>query len=150
MKILYQPFLLIKVLNKYFLLYAHDQSPPPLLKHWHIALPTLLWTFTFFHSMGPNIAFICFSGIFGPIMHFFNFFCQKVPFQTYMGMQASWKIVSVFSTNRLLRRLLRCFKVHPSAGFASSNKISVSPRSNHREWLTQCKNSYYYEKKRKQ
>jgi hypothetical protein len=39
------------------------------------------------------------------------------------------------------------YKVHPSAGFASSNKILVSPRSNHREWLTQCKNSYYYERK---
>jgi hypothetical protein len=33
------------------------------------------------------------------------------------------------------------FRVHPSAGFASSNKISVRPRSNHREWLTQCKTS---------
>jgi hypothetical protein len=41
------------------------------------------------------------------------------------------------------------FKVHPSAGFTSSNKVSVSPRWNHREWLTQCKNSYYYEKKKK-
>jgi hypothetical protein len=40
------------------------------------------------------------------------------------------------------------FRVHPSAGFASSNKISVSPRSNHREWLTQCKNFYYYYEKK--
>ena len=39
------------------------------------------------------------------------------------------------------------FKVHPSVGFASSNKVSIRPRSNHKEWLTQCKNSYYYEKK---
>ncbi len=30
------------------------------------------------------------------------------------------------------------FRVHPSAGFTSSNKISVSPRLNHREWLIQC------------
>jgi hypothetical protein len=39
------------------------------------------------------------------------------------------------------------YKVHPSAGFANSNKVSIRPRSNHMEWLTQCKNSYYYEKK---
>jgi hypothetical protein len=39
------------------------------------------------------------------------------------------------------------FEVHPNAGFASSNRVSVRPRSNHREWLTQCKNFYYYEKK---
>ena len=40
--------------------------------------------------------------------------------------------------------------VHPSAGFASRNKISVNPRLNHRKWLTQCKNLYYYyEKKEK-
>jgi hypothetical protein len=42
---------------------------------------------------------------------------------------------------RDLEILVAIFKVHPSAGFASSNKISVSPRSNHREWLTQCKTS---------
>ena len=41
------------------------------------------------------------------------------------------------------------FKVHPSASFTGSNKVLVSPRSNHKEWLTQCKNSYYYEKKTK-
>ena len=40
------------------------------------------------------------------------------------------------------------FRVHPSAGFASSNKISVSLRSNHKEWLTQCKNFYYYYEKK--
>jgi hypothetical protein len=40
------------------------------------------------------------------------------------------------------------FKVHPSAGFTSSNKILVSPRLNHREWLTQCKNFYYYYEKK--
>ena len=44
--------------------------------------------------------------------------------------------------------VLRFFKVHPSAGFTSRNKVSVSSRSNHREWLTRCKNFYYcYEKK---
>lgn len=46
------------------------------------------------------------------------------------------------------QKLVAIFKVHPSAGFASSNKISVSPRSNHREWLTQCKNLYYYYEKK--
>ena len=40
------------------------------------------------------------------------------------------------------------FRVHPSAGFASSNKILVSPRLNYREWLIQCKNLYYYYKKK--
>ncbi len=39
------------------------------------------------------------------------------------------------------------FRVHPSACFVSSNKVSVSLRSNNKEWLTQCKNFYYYEKK---
>ena len=40
------------------------------------------------------------------------------------------------------------FRVHLSVGFASSNKVSVRPRSNHIEWLTQCKNFYYCFKKK--
>ena len=40
------------------------------------------------------------------------------------------------------------FGVHPSAGFESRNKISISPRLNHREWLTQYKNFYYYYEKK--
>jgi hypothetical protein len=40
------------------------------------------------------------------------------------------------------------FRVHLSAGFTSSNKVSVSPRSDHREWLAQCKNFYYYYEKK--
>jgi hypothetical protein len=38
-------------------------------------------------------------------------------------------------------------RVQPSSGFANSNKVSISLRLNHREWLTQCKIAYYYEKK---
>jgi hypothetical protein len=38
------------------------------------------------------------------------------------------------------------FQVHPSVGFAISNKVSVSLRLNYREWLTQYKSSYYHEK----
>ena len=41
---------------------------------------------------------------------------------------------------------LKCTQVQVSQVVIKSRK---SPRSNHREWLTQCKNSYYYEKKRK-
>ena len=41
------------------------------------------------------------------------------------------------------------FRVHPSACFVSSNKVSVSPSSDNKEWLTQCKNLYYYNRKYK-
>ena len=72
----------------------------------------------------------------------------------YTSMQMAYAIVYVAyvytrKTGELLKEnIVANFRVHLSAGFTSSNKISVSPRSNHREWLTQCKNFYYYYEKK--
>ena len=56
------------------------------------------------------------------------------------GLYEPWVVYDV-------EKSVAIFKVHPSEGFAIRNKVSVRLRSNYREWLTQCKNSYYYEKK---